>query len=612
VRVDRPEGGDSDQTEIAVPRAPTWEQQPYTEEATLANAAVPEDEEDDDAPSVNPTTHYPVQSRADPGAAPPEDDVYLEPGTQLGEYQIEAKIGEGGMGVVYAAVHPLIGKRAAVKVLKAELCRSAFNVERFIDEARVVNKIGHPNIVDVFAFGRTTDGRSYFIMEWLKGESLRTRIARTRLDLDEVCAIVKQLARALEAAHEHGVIHRDLKPDNIFLIDVRGDTPIVKLLDFGIAKLAREEHRMERTATGAMVGTPQYIAPEQAKGYAIDHRVDIYALGGIIFELLTGRPPYVADNAMEMVAKHLMEAVPRASSLTTVPEPLDDLVLKMLAKDPAGRPPLAEVFAVIERTSQLDRTNVKGLRTPVPAPSPLLDSAPINIPTPTPASSPNLEHAMASEPLAVSLPGTTEDRLSITDLAETIRSPRRPTARNKTMPIILGAVFLVAVAGAYLVVSSLKGDPKKSTPEAVTPPPPQQPTVEPPKPEPPVVKTEPAPEVKVEPPNPEPAVVKKDPVPPPPPKKPRLGKLQLMIAGGNGTTKITIDGVASGPSKELAPGPHTVVVSSKGHKTQTVTVTVREGGTVTKSITLEAEPPPKPVKNDELMAPGSLNEKKER
>jgi hypothetical protein len=106
--------------------------------------------------------------------------------------------------------------------------------------------------------------------------------------------------------------------------------------------------------------------------------------------------------------------------------------------------------------------------------------------------------------------------------------------------------------------------------------------------------------------------VKKDPVPPPPPKKPRLGKLQLMIAGGNGTTKITIDGVASGPSKELAPGPHTVVVSSKGHKTQTVTVTVREGGTVTKSITLEAEPPPKPVKNDELMAPGSLNEKKER
>jgi RNA 3'-terminal phosphate cyclase-like protein len=441
-----------------------------------------------------------------------------------------------------------------------------------------------------------------------------------------------------------------------------------------------------------------------------------------------------------MVAKHLMEAVPRASSLTTVPEALDDLVLKMLSKDPAGRPPLAEVFAVIERTSQLDRTNVKGLRTPLPAPSPPLDSAPINIPTPTPSSSPNLERAMsnaaAAESLgvAVSLPGTTEERLSITDLAETIRSPRRPPARNKTMPIILGAVFLVAVAGAYFVVSALKGDANQPSAETV------QGSAEPPKTEPaagtiepvagktdPVAgKTEPAAKkgeptvgpggaagarggasaggaagaiggasaggaagassgnppaggktepaagktewaaAKTEPAagktaptvgktepatgktNPgvvrdvgKPATGKTEPAagktelgvtpktpkesakepkdtdtpksakePAQPPTK-KLGKLQLMIAGGS-ATKITIDGVASGPSKELAPGPHTVVVSSKGHKTQTVTVTVREGGIVTKSITLEAEPPPKPMKNDELMAPGSLNEKRER
>jgi len=278
------------------------------------------------------------------------DDYNLEPGTALGEYRIEGKIGQGGMGVVFSAVHPLIGKRAAIKILKKELCADPHTLERFVDEARVVNQIGHPNIVDVFAFGELPDGRSYFVMEWLKGETLRARIARSSIDAAEVHAIIRPLARALEAAHEKGVIHRDLKPDNVFLVAVRGEVPTVKLLDFGIAKLARNDHRVEKTATGAIVGTPQYIAPEQAKGYAIDHRADIYALGGIIYELLTGRPPFVADNAMEMVAKHLMETpLPPSHFAPSVAPELDSLVLRMLAKTPDGRPPLTEVCEVIER-----------------------------------------------------------------------------------------------------------------------------------------------------------------------------------------------------------------------------------------------------------------------
>ncbi len=273
----------------------------------------------------------------------------LVPGTQLGEYRLEGALGGGGMGEVFSAVHPKIGKRAAIKVLKKELS-NPFNVERFIDEAKVVNTIGHPNIVDIFAFGEMPDGRCYFVMELLVGETLRGRIARGPMSAAEVSAILKPLTRALDAAHAKGVIHRDLKPDNVFLVEVAGEKPTVKLLDFGIAKLAKADHRVEQTKSGVMVGTPQYIAPEQAKGQTIDHRADIYALGGIAFEMLTGRPPFVADNAMEMIAKHLMEAPPKPSSVvSTVPPELDSLIHAMLAKDPTRRPALADIALIIDR-----------------------------------------------------------------------------------------------------------------------------------------------------------------------------------------------------------------------------------------------------------------------
>jgi serine/threonine protein kinase len=273
----------------------------------------------------------------------------LARGTRLGEYEIEEALGGGGMGEVFSAVHPKIGKRAAIKVLKKDLS-NPYNVERFIDEAKVVNTIGHPNIVDIFAFGEMPDGRCYFVMELLVGETLRERIARGRMGVDEVSAILKPLVRALEAAHQKGVIHRDLKPDNVFLVEIPGEKPTVKLLDFGIAKLAKADHRVEQTKSGVMVGTPQYIAPEQAKGKEIDHRADIYSLGGIVFEMLTGRPPFEADNAMEMVAKHLMEAPPKPSSVEpSLPPEIDALVIAMLAKEPAQRPGLVEVMAVLDR-----------------------------------------------------------------------------------------------------------------------------------------------------------------------------------------------------------------------------------------------------------------------
>ncbi|MBL0220905.1 MAG: serine/threonine protein kinase [Myxococcales bacterium] len=278
-----------------------------------------------------------------------ERTIDFQPGDSIGEYRIDRKLGEGGMGSVYAGVHTVIGKRAAIKLLRKELCANPEAIARFIQEARAANQIGHPNIVDVFGFGTAPDGRAFLAMEWLKGESLGQRADRGRLPLDEICAVVDDISRALEAAHEAGIIHRDLKPDNVFLAEVRGGPPVVKLLDFGIAKLTRtDEGPLSHTQTGAIVGTPMYIAPEQARGYAIDGAADIYSLGVMMFELIAGRFPFIADNAMDLIAKHLSEEPPTLTSVAPeAPDELAALVARMLAKQASERPSLAEVREVV-------------------------------------------------------------------------------------------------------------------------------------------------------------------------------------------------------------------------------------------------------------------------
>jgi serine/threonine protein kinase len=276
------------------------------------------------------------------------DDDPLAPGAMLGDYRIERKVAEGGWGTVFSAVHPLIGKRVAVKVLKKSLCERPDAVKRFMDEARTVNHIGHPNIVDVFTFGETHTGRSYFMMEWLKGQPLSTRIRRGEIPFDEICAIVKPVARALEAAHAKGIVHRDVKPENVFLVYTPGEPLRVKLLDFGIAKLVHHIG-MGKTSTGEIIGTPPYMAPEQARGKSVDFKADIYSLGAMLFELLTGRTPFVADNAADEIAALLTKPAPKVSSLApSTPRELDELVGAMLAKDPDRRPSLRDVCSVLD------------------------------------------------------------------------------------------------------------------------------------------------------------------------------------------------------------------------------------------------------------------------
>lgn len=273
----------------------------------------------------------------------------LAPGTPVGEYRVERRLAAGGMGTVYQALHPVIGKRAAIKVLHGELALAPHLVQRFIDEARAVNHIRHPHIVDIFAFGNLPDGRHYFVMEWLEGESLSARQARGAISVLAAIEVLLQLCDALAAAHDKGIIHRDLKPDNIFLTSPGGRIDFVKLLDFGIAKLSNLPASGATSMPGLIVGTPDYISPEQAQGEETGPPADVYSLGILAYELFLGRRPFLGANPFEVIAQHLNKAPPPpAQHWPEVPPALAELLLAMLAKNPAERPKIARVKAALE------------------------------------------------------------------------------------------------------------------------------------------------------------------------------------------------------------------------------------------------------------------------
>ena len=279
-------------------------------------------------------------------------------------------LGVGGMGVVYAATHPVIGKRAAVKVLRPELSREPAAVERFVTEARSVNQIGHPNIVDIFAFGTTPDGRSYYVMDLLAGESLRARLKRSgALHISEAANVIDETASALMAAHEKGIIHRDLKPDNVFMVSTPGRWPEVKLLDWGLAKLVSPTNKF-RTLTGSVLGTPVYMSPEQARAAdTVDFRTDIYSLGVMSYELLAGEPPFRKRTTLDTIIAHQEDRPPPlADRVFGLPEELLQLIEAMLAKSPDDRPTLAAVHTVLKRLkgNKIPTMTAAGLEMSIP------------------------------------------------------------------------------------------------------------------------------------------------------------------------------------------------------------------------------------------------------
>src|SRR3954463_13181606 len=280
-----------------------------------------------------------MDSAAPSRSSADEADVLV--GRELGGYRITRKIAEGGMGVVYEGKHDKIGRTGAIKVLKADLCRSEAVVDRFHQEARAVNSIRHENIVDIYDFGRDPDGRVFFVMEYLDGETLAARIRRGALPWSEGLPILEQTLLALEAAHARQFVHRDLKPDNIWLKRVDGRIQ-VKLLDFGIAKLLGPDGPKDHlTRTGTAIGTPHYMSPEQINGARdLNHRTDIYALGVITFEMFSGVAPFVGETMQAIMAGHLFKEPPRLKGLAPalgVPPRIGEIVDRMLVKDAASR-----------------------------------------------------------------------------------------------------------------------------------------------------------------------------------------------------------------------------------------------------------------------------------
>jgi serine/threonine-protein kinase len=416
----------------------------------------------------------------------PEEDQEPDANAYLGQiidqrYRVERVLGQGGMGWVYEVEHIEIGKKLALKVLLPQFSRQADLVARFRREARAASTIGHPNIVDVTDSGTTEDGSFYFVMERLEGIELGDALRNDRrLPSDRAVHIAVQMCRALAAAHAAGIIHRDLKPENVFLVTRDGDADFVKILDFGIAKAPEVQQTPRKLTTpGIAMGTPEYMAPEQAAGRAADPRADVYSVGAILYEMVTGWPPHSGENVMEILTKKATEAVRPARELNPeVPEALERVIAACLERDVALRPQsmsaleyqltksargrgLAVAALLGLKGDHSDPNNLWGTpreRMLTPPVMPRVGMTPPVVPrvaTPVPPSSQEmmLPPPVSTAPIAI-------------DLEERSTAPRpamlEPKPKGSRVPIIVGA--LIVVAGAAVGVA--KWQPWKATPVA--------------------------------------------------------------------------------------------------------------------------------------------------
>ena len=409
-------------------------------------------------------------------------------GENVGTYRIVAKLGEGGMGAVYVAHHTLLGRKAAIKVLLPALSRQPEVVERFFNEARAVTSMSDPGIVQIFDFGYHTDGSAFIVMELLEGEPLNDRLAqRGRLGMVEALRIGRQVAASLATAHNRGIVHRDLKPENVFMVrDVEvAHGERAKILDFGIAKLSGEGS-LSKTNTGALLGTPTYMSPEQCRGAGeVDHRSDLYALGCLLFHLITGAPPFLGEGIGDLIAAHLREPAPAPSSrVAGVPPAVDALVLRCLAKAAGDRhASMAELAGAIDQlltqqASAEQPTYMLPAATPYPlvragASNPFAPAAGASYPFapaggashPPAASYPSpYPLAMAvpmAPPLVTPAPGSSPGTVKL-NLPTTLGSSASARTSSTSAPALrragrwMGALALVGAAAAAVVMLSIQ------------------------------------------------------------------------------------------------------------------------------------------------------------
>ncbi len=401
-----------------------------------------------------------------------------EIGSRVGEYEVVRRIGAGGMGQVFEGRHPIIGKRVAIKTLLPRLSSDEALTKRFVSEARAVNAIRHRGIVDIFSFGKLPDGTEYFVMELLEGQPFDQLVdQRGPLPPAEVLEWLDQVVDALGAAHAAGVIHRDLKPSNIFLVDGGHGRPYVKLLDFGIAKTdAIKGRQTPQTRASMILGTPDFMAPEQICGEPVGAVTDFYALGCVLHHWLTGVPPYAGHNPMGSMFAHLERPVRRPSERNpTVPRELDDLAVWLMAKEPRDRPQsAAELHARLDAlwpaltgTTGPQRTAVSGSSGGRTDTSPAVADATVKVTA-----------AMARE-----LPATVEARLPRGPPTVDLRRPARPEpeveAPKPRRGVVAGAVVAALVAGAAALLALRGPPPAPEPPKVVVAPPEPEPAPRP-------------------------------------------------------------------------------------------------------------------------------------
>ncbi|MBM4358836.1 MAG: serine/threonine protein kinase [Deltaproteobacteria bacterium] len=320
-----------------------------------------------------------------------DPDPYV--GTVLGDrYVVGRVIGQGGMGKVYRAHHKVIKKKVAIKVLHAELARDKESVGRFLREARAASAIGNAHIVDIVDFGEAPDGATYFVMEYLNGQALGDLLEDAgRLTAKQTVDFALQICDGLAAAHAEGITHRDLKPDNVLLVKPKGTWAgqglFVKILDFGIAKVSDKKGNSSKlTMAGAVFGTPHYMSPEQASGEAVDGRTDIYALGVMMYEMLSGDVPFRAENFMAILTQHMHKAPPPLHERIEgepCPPALESIVMRCMAKSPEHRyqsmEQLAADLLVFKQTGDAPATSVP-MSAPEPSSAVVTPPAPLSAP----------------------------------------------------------------------------------------------------------------------------------------------------------------------------------------------------------------------------------------